>query len=116
MEDIIQIHVKIQAKSTNEPLTGEEYYVKFYDKDVLKDDFLGESDLDGEGHAIVSIQKSDFRSADSFLEDYPDLYFTLHKNGEVIYKSPVFRNLHIEEAEDFPASGGLHYNLGTFVI
>lgn len=90
--------------------------MKFYDKDLLKDDFLGSSSLDDNGHAIISISRSDYRSKDSPLEKYPDIYFELYKNKELIYKSIVFKNLHLEEARDFPLSSAKNCNLGTFII
>ena len=116
MERIIRLHARLLEKGSSDPLTGEDYRVRFYDNDIIKDDYLGESTLDGFGHAIVPVTRSDFRSADSPLEKYPDIYFTLVKDGKIIYKSPVCKNLHLEEIEDFPASGGLHCDLGTFVV
>jgi len=116
MEDLIQLHVVLLDKLTNEPLNGGAYKVKFYDQDLLKDDFLGESDLDDLGHAIINVRRSDFRSKDSPLEKYPDIYFEIFKNGVEIYKSKTLKNLHLEEARDFPASEGKHCSLGTFLI
>ena len=116
MEDIIDLHVKLLKQGTQEPVKGEEYTVMFYDKDPIKDDFLGESGVDDFGHAIISITESNFRSADSIKEKYPDVYFRVLKDGEEIYKSPVTKNLHLEECGDFPTSGGFHCSLGTVMI
>lgn len=116
MEPIVNIHLHLLKRVNNEPLTGNQYRVKLYDKDFIKDDFLGESDLDKNGHAIVSITSEDFKSIDSFMESYPDIYFVVLENDEIIYKSNVYRNVHAEEADHFPASQGLNFNLGTFVL
>lgn len=116
MEDIIGIHVKLRQATNKEPITGGEYSVKFFDKDLLIDDYLGISTLDDFGHAIISITRKDFRSNDSPLEKHPDIYFELCKYDSVIYKSPVLKNVSVEEREDFPASGGLNCNLGTYDI
>lgn len=116
MEKIVQLHVKLLKKGNNVPLKGEAYKVKFFDKDLIEDDFLGESTLDDFGHAIISVRRSNFRSIDSPLEKYPDIYFTVLKDGQEIFKSPVGKNLHIEESSDFPASGGSHFHLGSFIV
>lgn len=116
MEDIVDIHVRLLKEGSLEPLKGEEYTVKFYDKDPGKDDYLGESAVDDFGHAIISVTESNFRSSEKFGEKYPDLYFRVLKDGDEIFKSPVRNNVHLEEAGDYPTSGGLHFSLGTFTI
>lgn len=116
MDEVILIHVSLIKKGSNEPITGDEYRVEFYDQDFIKDDFLGESDLDANGHALVPITRKNFVSLDSPLEKYPDIYFKVFKNGKKVYKSAVFQNLHLQEAMDYPTTGGLHFNLGTFVV
>lgn len=116
MEEIVDIHVKLRHTVSNDPITGGEYKVKFFDKDLLKDDFLGTSTLDDQGHAVVSVFRKDYRSADSPLEKKPDIYFEVHRNDEVLYKSPVSENVALEERDDFPLSGGKHCDLGTYNI
>lgn len=116
MEEYIQLHVHLVRRVKNIPLKGDDYQVCFYDDDLLSDDLLGESDLDDLGHAFVSVSRKDYRSKDSPFEKYPDVYFTVKKKGAVIFKSPVIKNLKIEEAADFPVSQGLHCDLGTFLI
>jgi len=116
MQNRVNIHLNLIWRNNNEPVSGAEYSVKFYDKDFVKDDFLGQSGLDTKGHSIISVVNDDYRSSDSFLEKYPDIYFIVMQNEDVIYKSGVYKNLHIEEANHFPASDGLHFNLGTFAL
>ncbi|MDN3670541.1 hypothetical protein QWY93_14555 [Echinicola jeungdonensis] len=116
MQDIVRIHVKLLIKGSDIPLSGNEYRVKFYDEDILKDDYLGESTLDDNGHAIFPITQKSFKSKDSPFEEKPDIYFTVEKYGQVIYKSKVFENLDLTKAGDYPVSGGHHIKLGTFLI
>ena len=117
MEDLVHLHVTLHDGSNDEPVKGEAYKIQFFDKDLLKDDPLGESNVDDFGHAQVTVKRSDFRSLDSPLEKYPDIYFKLLKNGSVVYESHVFKNLHLEDAKHYPASEGiLQFNLGTFLI
>lgn len=117
MEEIVNLHVRLHSGDNGgEPLTGPNYKVRFYDRDLMQDDFLGESTLDAQGHAIVSIVKSDYRSGDSPLERYPDVYFRVMENDRVVYKSEVFKDLDVAEASDFAASEGRNLDLGTFII
>lgn len=116
MENIVNIHVNIVNKKTNEPPTEDGFIVKFFDKDIIEDDYLGECTLDGRGHGIISITRDDFRSIDSPAEKYPDIYFKVFYANDEIYKSKVYKNLHIEESDPFPASEGIHFDLGTFLI
>ena len=116
MEESIQIHLILLNKNSKEAISGIDYLVKFYDKDPLRDDFLGSSDLDDHGQAIINVRKSDFRSKDSPFEKYPDIYFELFYKEKLLYKSNVFKNLHLKEARDFPLAEGKHLSLGTFLI
>lgn len=116
MQQIVKIHVKLLGKNGAKLLKGKDYKVKFYDKDPLKDDFLGESTINSNGHAIVSITADDYQSKGSPREKFPDIYFVVEKKGERIYKSPTYKNLHIEEVDDFSLSEGLNCDLGTFII
>lgn len=112
----VHLHVKLVSKENKEPILGTDYVVKFYDEDLVVDDFLGESTLDDYGHAQIVVQEKDYRFGGSALEKYPDIYFKLFKDDQMIYKSQVFKNTHLVEAEDYPTSGRLHYRLGTFEI
>ncbi len=116
MESTVRLHIKLLVKGTNKPLTGEEYTVKLYDKDFLKADYLGKSSLDDFGHAIIPVTSSDFSGRVLPVEKYPDIFFTIQNKERIFYKSTTFKNLHLEEAMDFPSSGAIHYDLGTFII
>lgn len=116
MEDIVGIHVRLLDAQSNNPIVGDEYKVLFYDKDPLKDDFLGQSTLDDNGHALISISRDDIRSRDTPFEKYPDLYFKLEKDGKTIFTSPVSKNVQLEERNDYPASEARHCNLGIYTI
>ncbi|WP_215224999.1 hypothetical protein [Echinicola shivajiensis] len=113
---MVRIHVKLLTKGTNDPLFGKEYKVKFYDKDLIKDDLLGESDLDDHGVAKLLINKKNYTSLDSPFERHPDIYFTFSKNGKVIYKSPVLENVHLEEQYGYPDVPGLDFDLGSYLL
>lgn len=115
MEEKINIQVRLLYKDSKAAITGEHYSVQFHDEDLIQDDDLGSSGLDGNGIACTTFVNSDFQSADSPLEKYPDLYFTLHKDGNEIYKSPVCSNMDVRTVGDFEKDGW-NFDLGTFLI
>ena len=116
MEKILTLHVKLLTRQGNGSVSGHDYSVKFFDKDMIRDDYLGETNPDEQGNVSLQISTADFKTSDSALEKYPDIYFTVYKKGKLIFKSPVCNNLHLDETGSFSVSGGLHSDLGTFVI
>ena len=56
----IEVRVWLIAKGTDEPVTGAEYMVRLYDKDVFNDDFLGESSLDDRRPGKISYYQKTF--------------------------------------------------------
>ncbi|QCK15469.1 C2 domain-containing protein [Mangrovivirga cuniculi] len=116
MDDKLNIRLDLIRKDNKEPLSGDDYRVEFYDEDLIKDDFLGETGLDNFGHASISIYRKKFRSLDSPAEKDPDIFFKVYKSEKEIYKSPVFKNIKVKEVSNYSASGGLDVDLGTFMI
>ena len=116
MEQIYNIHVHLKKKGSDLPLSGENYKVIFYDQDVLEDDMLGSSPVDVKGHAEIAITKSRFRSKDSPMEKFPDIYFKVLDNESEVYKSPVVKDLQLKKMSDFDISEGTHFSLGMFLI
>lgn len=82
--------------ASGEPLTGEDYLVKLYDKDPLFDDFLGEAKLRPDGTAEILIFVADMYSVDSPEEREPDLYFQVFHGGKKIFQSEVLENVSFE--------------------
>lgn len=108
------IQLRLIAKGNNEPLSGSAFKVRLYDKDVLNDDFLGESDVQ-EGLAKFSITQKDF-SSPARLDDKPDFYFVLLHNEQLVFKSKVMSNLDISDIEQFVMNEGELIDLGTFLV
>jgi hypothetical protein len=111
----VEVKVRLIAKGNDEPLTGNEYSVRLYDKDIFNDDFLGESSLDNEGVAKFIFSQEDF-SRPAKLDDKPDFYFVVYKNNEPIFKSKVMSNLDLSNIEEFVMTEGEVIDLGTFLI
>ncbi len=108
------IQVRLIASGNDEPLAGNGFKVRLYDKDVFNDDFLGESELHN-GLARFIITQKDFTSP-SKLDERPDFYFVLLHDQQVIFKSRVMTNLDISDIEQFVMKEGELIDLGTFLV
>ena|SRR5690242_7523783 len=111
----IEVKVRLISKGNDEPLTGNEYSVRLYDKDIFNDDFLGESAPDEEGVAKFLFSQGDF-SKPADLDKKPDFYFVVYKNKQIIFKSKVMSNLDLSDIEEFVMKEGEVIDLGTFLI
>ncbi len=111
----IEVRVLLIAKGSDEPVSGNEYTVRLFDKDIFNDDFLGESSPNEEGLATFTITEKDF-SGFAKLDDKPDFYFVVYKNNLPIFKSRVMKNLDLTNFEEFKMTEGEVVDLGTFLI
>jgi len=111
----IEVKVRLISKGNDEPLTGQEYTVRLYDKDIFNDDFLGESIPDEEGLAKFLFSQGDF-SKPANLDDRPDFYFVVFKDKKQIFKSKVMSNLDLSNLEEFIMKEGEVIDLGTYLI
>jgi len=111
----IEVKVRLISKGNDEPVTGSEFSVRLYDKDIFNDDFLGEAAPDENGIAKFLFSRGDF-SKPIKLDNKPDFYFVVYKNKEEIFKSKVMSNLDLSDIEDFVMREGEVIDLGTFLI
>jgi len=111
----IEVKVRLIGKGNNEPLTGDQFIVRLYDKDMFNDDFLGESFPDEDGVARFLFSQADF-SKPANLDDKPDFYFVVLKNKIEIFQSKVMSNLDLSDLEEFVMKEGNVIDLGTFLI
>jgi hypothetical protein len=111
----IEVKVRLIRKGDDEPVSGNEFAVRLYDKDVFNDDYLGESVPDEEGVAKFLFSQGDF-SNPAKLDKKPDFYFVVYKNKEVIFKSKVMSNLDLSDVEEFVMKEGEVIDLGTFLV
>lgn len=111
----IEVKVRLISKGNDQPLYGNNFSVRLYDKDIFSDDFLGESFPDEEGVAKFLFSKGDF-SRPVNADQKPDFYFAVYKNGKQIFKSKVMSNLDLSDIEEFVMKEGEVIDLGTFLI
>jgi hypothetical protein len=111
----IEVKVRLISKGNDEPLTGNEYSVRLYDKDIFNDDFLGESFPDEQGVARFLFSQGDF-SQPMNVDSKPDFYFVVYKKKNEIFKSKVMSNLDLSDFQEFIMKEGEVIDLGTFLI
>ena len=111
----IEVRVLLIGKGTDEPVTGNEYTVRLYDKDIFGDDFLGQSSPDESGCAKFFITEKHFAGFAN-LDEKPDFYFVVYRNENEIFKSSVMKNLDLRDIEEFRMKEGEVIDLGTFLI
>jgi hypothetical protein len=111
----IEVKVRLLGKGNDEPVTGAEFSVRLYDKDVFNDDFLGESRPDDEGLVTFNFSPDDF-SKPLKLDDKPDFYFVVYRIQQEVFKSKVMSNLDLTNVEEFIMKEGQVVDLGTFLI
>lgn len=111
----IEVRLLLIARGTDAPVTGKEYSVRLFDKDIINDDFLGESSLNKSGRAKFKFTEKHFAGF-AKLEEKPDFYFAVYRNGKEIFKSRVMQNLDLRYVEEFKMKEGEVVDLGTFLI
>ena len=67
----------VRASGTGDPVAG--LRVTAFDKDLVKDDFLGESMTDTEGRFEIRFTDADFKDV---LESQPDIYLCVFQPGK----------------------------------
>ena len=110
----LEVTARFIGKGNDQPLTGDAYLVRLYDKDVFEDDFLGESTLDENGVAKISFNHSSFSNWNK--DTKPDFYFVVFKHKKEIFKSKVLEDLDVEAIEKFKMGEGEVIDLGTYLI
>jgi carotenoid cleavage dioxygenase len=71
---------------SKKPLPG--LMVNAMDKDIIKDDFLGQCETDAEGRFEIRFSDADFKD---FGEAHPDIYLTIYRPG---HAAPIHDTSH----------------------
>lgn len=96
----------VREQESGSPLPG--LVVCAFDKDLIKDDYLGETETDAEGRFEIRFTDADFKDA---IESHPDLYLCVFSPGsdEPVHDTSfaIRRNASEEEYYDIeiPRSG-----------
>jgi hypothetical protein len=111
----IAVIARFLAKGTGEPITGDSYTVRLYDKDLFENEFLGESGLDADGNTKIIFTHEAYSNVAN-LDTFPDLYFAVFKDGDPIYKSKVMEDVDLATIEEYRKGTGEVIDLGTYLI
>lgn len=111
----IKVIARFIGKGHEQPVTGDAYTIRLYDKDVFGDDFLGEASPDENGYAKISFNHEAFAGT-LRLETEPDLYFVVYKHKQEIFKTKVMEDIDLEAVEKFKMGEGEVIDLGTYLI
>lgn len=104
------------TKGNDKPLYGDDFTVRLYDRDIIDDDYLGESRLDEQGHIRIAFAHDAFVNDAAFKEAKPDFYFVVLQNGKSVFTTKVLEELSIEDLQQFRMGEGEVVDLGTFLI
>jgi hypothetical protein len=111
------VKVKFIKKGTDKPLTGKQYTVRLYDKDLFTDDdYLGHAQLNEYGEAHIHFFPTDLRGHDLGMEDIPDLYVLLFKGNTVHFQSNVWDHVDFDKLALLDFKEGEVLNFGTFLV
>jgi hypothetical protein len=115
-EPDLVVTARFIEKGEDKALSGNEYTVRLYDRDIADDDFLGESYLDAGGHIRIAFAHDAFVNEDAFKEAKPDFYFVIMKKGQPVYTTKVLEDLSLEDLEQFKMGEGEVVDLGSFLV
>lgn len=114
----VKVVAKFEHADTGAPLADQDLRVRFYDADLLSDDYLGESRLDDQGRAEVTFEAAKFQTGvlgklwDRLKEQKPDIFCeVVDHDGQPIYRSSVRWNVDPGKAAQFAS-----VDLGTYAF
>lgn len=111
----IEVKATFISRGENIPVTGENYRLRLFDKDVFGDDYLGESALNETGEGRIVFGHKAFGNAFN-LEQLPDFYFVLYNKKVPVFESKVMQDLDLAALENYQPGEGEVIDLGTFLV
>jgi hypothetical protein len=116
-EITVTVKIKFVKRGTDTALTGSQYTVRLYDKDLFTDDdYLGHSGLNDKGEAHIHFFPSDIFNSDLGFETLPDLYVLLFQGNVVHYQTKVWDNIDFDKLGLLDMREGEVINFGTFLV
>lgn len=116
MSGLYRFVVRFVEKGTGRPVTGRAYRARFFDRDLIRDNRLGDSPLDAEGVAGVVVSSAAFKGLDSPGETRPDLYCVLEKDGREVFRTPVRWDIDVSARDPVTKVSERTIDLGVFEV
>ncbi|CAN5655410.1 hypothetical protein BH11BAC5_BH11BAC5_33960 [soil metagenome] len=114
-EMMFEVTARFIAKGTDAPVTGNDYILRLFDKDIFDEDFIGESKLDDNGRAKISFRHEAFGDLAN-LETFPDFYFVVYKQNVPVFQSKLMQDVDLVSIERYRKGEGEVIDLGTYLI
>ncbi len=111
----IEVKATFIAKGENTPVTGNQYNLRLYDKDIFGDDYLGECKLNEAGEGRIIFGHKAFGNTFN-LDIMPDFYFVLYKDKVPVFKSKVMEDVDLQTLEQYKPGEGEVIDLGTYLV
>ena len=111
----IEVKAAFIARGKDAPVTGDQYKLRLFDKDIFGDDYLGESSLNEAGEGRIRFGHKAFGSAFN-LETLPDFYFVLYHDKVPVFQSKIMEDLDLSVIENYKAGEGDVIDLGTYLV
>ena len=111
----IEVKATFILKGENTPVTGNQYNLRLYDKDIFGDDYLGECKLSEAGEGRILFGHKAFGNTFN-LDILPDFYFVLYKDKVPVFKSKVMEDVDLQTLEQYKPGEGEVIDLGTYLI
>ena len=115
-EPDLVITARFIEKGEDKALSGEQYMVRLYDRDVADDEYLGESHLDDDGNVRIAFSHDAFVNDVVFSEARPDFFFVIFDNEKPVYSTKVLEDISLEDLQQFRMGVGEVVNLGSFLV
>jgi hypothetical protein len=118
---IVKLIARFVHADSGRPVTGPDVRVRFFDRDVLRDDLLGEAVLNSEGVAEVLCSAGSYQSGvlgrvfERLRERKPDIYCELlDAEGRPIFRTPVRWDLDVARVNPVTQVASPTVDLGTY--
>ena len=113
----MSVKMKFIKKGTDTPLTGEQYTVRLYDREIFQDDeYLGHAQLNERGETTIHFSPTDIKNYHFGFSELPDLYVLLFDGDVVHFQSKVWENVDFEKLGLLDINEGEVLNFGTFYV
>ena len=118
---LIKLIARFIHKDTGQPVDDPGYRVQFYDHDVVKDDFLGESGLRSDGVAEIIFDGETFQTGllgkifERLKEQKPDVYCQIVDiEDKSIFRSTIRWDVDVTQFDEVTKRPRSTVDLGTF--